>query len=178
MREEFTRERLKPLMKELARTGPKRGSFQVFFVGGTTAVVMGWRRSSVDVDLYSEQDTVFRDIQGIKERLRMNVEFARPEDFVPPLSGAEDRHLFIEKVGAISFFHYDPYSQLLSKIVRGFQKDLDDARAFLGRKLVEPDRFRALVRAIPDSAYARYPRLSRAAVEKVVAQFLADEHRS
>jgi hypothetical protein len=178
MREEFTRDRLRPLMNELARTAPRRGSFQVFFVGGTTAVAMGWRRSSVDVDLFSEQDAVFRDIQGIKERLRMNVEFARPEDFVPPLTGAGDRHLFIEKVGPISYFHYDPYSQILSKIVRGFQKDLEDARAFLREKLVEPDRFRSLVRTIPDSTYAKYPRLSRAAVETAVDRFLADERRS
>jgi hypothetical protein len=42
------------------------------------------------------------------------------------------RHVFIETIGAISFYHYDPYAQILSKIVRGFQRDLDDAQHFKG----------------------------------------------
>ena len=71
-------------------------------------------------------------------------------------------------------FHYDPYAQLLSKIVRGFQRDLDDAREFIRSGLVDARRFRSLVSAIPDSAYAKYPNLSRAGVEKAVESFLAE----
>lgn len=174
MREEFTRERLRPLMKELARTAPRKVPYRVYLVGGGTAVSLGWRRSSIDVDLFSDRDDVFRDIQGIKERLNMNIEFARPEDFVPPLAGTGERHIFIETVGSISFYHYDPYAQLLSKVVRGFQRDRDDARQFIRSELVDPRRFRELVQAIPDSAYARYPNLSRAGVENAVASFLAE----
>jgi hypothetical protein len=174
MREELTRERLVSLMKELARTAPKRGVYRVYFVGGGTAVHLGWRRSSVDVDLFSDQDVVFRHIQEIKERLNMNIEFARPEDFVPPLEGTSDRHVFIDSVGSIMFYHYDPYAQLFSKVVRGFQRDLDDAFAFVRNGMVDRERFRSLVAAIPDSAYARYPSLSRAEVEKAVEAFTAE----
>ncbi|MDH4036398.1 MAG: hypothetical protein OEX18_03165 [Candidatus Krumholzibacteria bacterium] len=173
MREELTRERLVLLMKELARCAPRRGSYQVYLVGGGTAVYLGWRRASIDADLFSEQERVFRDIQAIKERLDMNVEFARPEDFVPPLKGTADRHVFIDTIGAIGFYHYDPYAQVLSKVVRGFQRDLDDAREFVRHGLVDPPKFRALVAAIPDSAYARYPSLSRAGVERSVDAFVA-----
>jgi hypothetical protein len=174
MREEFTRERLLLLMKELARTAPRRGPYRVYLVGGGTAVSLGWRRSSIDVDLFSDRDDVFRDIQGIKERLNMNIEFARPEDFVPPLKGTKERHVFIDRVGPIAYYHYDPYAQLLSKVVRGFQRDLEDAREFIRGGLVDPRRFRSLVAAIPGSAYARYPNLSRAGVEKAVEDFLAE----
>lgn len=174
MRKELTRERLLLLMKELARTAPRRGSHSVYLVGGGTAVHLGWRQSSIDADLFSERDEVFRDIQGIKERLNMNIEFARPENFVPPLTGSADRHVFIDKVGSINFFHYDPYAQLLSKVVRGFQRDLDDARDFLRSGMVEPERFKSLVREIPDSAYAKYPSLSRPGVEMAVQDFLAE----
>ena len=80
-----------------------------------TPVYLGWRRSSIDVDLFSDQQRVFRDIQEVKERLNMNIEFARPEDFVPPLKGSADRHVFIDKMGSITFFHYDPYAHLLSR---------------------------------------------------------------
>ncbi len=67
----------------------------------------------------------------------MNVELARPEHFVPPLAGAADRHVFIATFGAVSFFHYDPYSQLLSKVVRGFRRDIEDAQRFVASGMVE-----------------------------------------
>lgn len=172
MREEITRERLGLLMKELARTAPRGRTYRVYLVGGGTAVHLGWRRSSIDVDLFSDQPDVFKDIQAIKERLGVNVEFARPEEFVPPLRGTLDRHLFVDTIGPISFYHYDPYAQLLSKVVRGFQRDLDDARDFVGRGMVDPELFRSLVAGIPDSEYAKYPSLSRRGVERAVAMFL------
>ncbi len=174
MREELTRERLLLLVKELARAAPRRRAHRLYLVGGGTAVYLGWRRSSIDVDLYSDHDSLFRNIQEIKERLNINVEFARPEDFVPPLKGTEDRHVFIDRMGSISLFHYDPYAQLLSKVVRGFQKDLDDAREFVRSGMVDVERFRVLVKTIPDSRYAKYPNLTRSAVEKAVEEFLSE----
>lgn len=174
MRRELTRESLGELMTELARTSPKRGTFAVFIVGGGTAVLSGWRSSTIDADLYSEREEVFRDIQAIKERLELNIEFARPEQFVPPLDGTHRRHVFIQRVGNIDFYHYDPYAQLLSKIVRGFRKDLLDAHRFVESGMVEPRSFRALVDAIPESAYANYPAISRAAVAAAVRDFFAD----
>jgi hypothetical protein len=172
MRKEVTRDRLELLMQALAREAPRRGTFKVYLVGGGTAVYAGWRSASVDVDLCFDEEAVFWNIQGIKEQLSMNIEFARPEDFVPPLKGSADRHLFIETVGRVSFYHYDPYAQILSKIVRGFQRDLDDARSFLRNKMVEPGTLISLVSAIPESAYARYPNLSRRGVESAVRGFL------
>ena len=174
MRKEITRRRLGSLMKALARNAPRRGSYRVYFVGGGTAVYLGWRRSSIDVDLYSDQEVVFRNIQEIKERLNINIEFARPEDFVPPLKGTADRHVFIDMVGAITFYHYDPYSQILSKVVRGFQRDLDDAKEFIDNGMVDPQEFQSLVAAIPDSAYAKYPSLSRGGIENAVETFLKE----
>lgn len=173
MRKPLTRDRLLSLMRELARTAPSRGTYRVYLVGGGTAVYVGWRSSSIDVDLFSDRDEVFRDIQNIKERLNVNIDFARPEDFVPPLRGSENRHVFIETRGPITFYHYDPYAQLFSKIVRGFQRDLDDAQEFLQSGMVDPKKFRSLVTDIPDSAYARYPALSKNGVEKAVESFLA-----
>ena len=173
MREEVTRQRLDLLMEQLAQEAPRRGRFRVYFVGGGTAVYAGWRNSSIDVDLYSDEEVVFRNIQEIKERLGMNIEFARPEDFVPPLKGSADRHLFITTVGRISFYHYDPYAQFLAKVVRGFHRDLDDAREFIRSEMVAPKKLSSLVAAIPDSAYARYPHLSRGGIENAVEDFLS-----
>lgn len=174
MRAELTAKRLSALMRELARTAPRGKSFRVYLVGGGTAVYSGWRASSIDVDLYADEDAVFRDIQRIKERLNINVEFARPEHFVPALKGSAKRHVFIETVGRVSFFHYDPYAQVLSKVVRGFERDMDDACQFVRSGMVDPQRLRDLVDGIPDAAYAKYPSLSRAAVDEAIAAFLRD----
>ena len=174
MRNELTKARLHELMAEIARTAPRGMDHRVYLVGGGTAVLAGWQPSSLDADLCAEEDSIFQDIQGIKKRLNVNVEFARPEHFVPPLCGSDTRHVFVETVGRVSYFHYDPYAQILFKVVRGFDRDLDDAHHFVGSGMVDPEQLLALVQAIPDSAYARYPSLSRSAVVKAVEDFLAD----
>jgi len=174
MRAKATRDSIESLMNELARRAPRKGSYRVYFVGGGTAVYLGWRPSSIDVDLYSDLDTVFRDIQEVKELLGINIEFARPEDFVPPLRGSASRHVFIETIGTVSFYHYDPYAQCLSKIARGFARDLADAREFIRSDMVDPKKLRSLVAAIPDSAYAKYPALSRRGIERAVETFLQE----
>jgi hypothetical protein len=161
-------------MKELARGAPRKGSYRVFFVGGGSAVYLGWRQSSIDIDLYSDRDVVFRNIQKIKESLQINVEFARPEDFVPPLRGSASRHVFIDTIGPISFYHYDPYAQCLSKIARGLGRDVTDALAFIRSGMVDPQKLQSLVAAIPDSSYAKYPNLSRRGLESAVDKFLAE----
>ncbi|HEY5565612.1 MAG TPA: DUF6036 family nucleotidyltransferase [Gammaproteobacteria bacterium] len=173
MRNRLTRESLHTLMRELARSAKPKRSYRIYLVGGGTAVLEGWRESSIDADLYAKQDDIFRDVQDIKERLNLNIEFARPEDFVPPLEGSESRHVLIETVDRVSFYHYDPYAQLLSKVVRGFARDLADAKAFVRSGMVDPRRFKTLVQGIPDSAYSKYPRLSPAAVRAAVDDFLS-----
>jgi hypothetical protein len=172
MRDRLTRKGIHDLMRALALSAPRRGTYRVYFVGGATAVLQGWRTSTIDADLYAGKDAIFHDIQNIKERLKLNIEFARPEDFVPALAGSDDRHVFIETAGNVSFYHYDPYAQLLSKVVRGFNRDLEDAKGFLDSGLVDPGRFRALVGEISDAAYSKYPSLSRRAVLDAVEGFL------
>jgi hypothetical protein len=44
--------------------------------------------------------------------------------------------------------------------------------------MVDGPAFQSLVHAIPDSAYAKYPRLSRRAVENAVDAFLSDTDRA
>lgn len=173
VRGSLTRKGVIDLMRELARTAPRRGTYRVYFVGGATAVLHGWRVSTIDADLYAGKDAIFHDIQNIKERLQLNIEFARPEDFVPALAGSDDRHVFIETIRNVSFYHYDPYAQLLSKVVRGFNRDLQDARSFVDSGLVDPGEFRVLVGEISDAAYSKYPSLSGRAVRDAVENFLS-----
>lgn len=177
MRKAATRQKLRALMSALARAAPHQQHGRVYLVGGGTAVWMGWRPSTVDIDLYGAPEGLFHDIQKIKQRLNINVEFARPEDFVPPLAGSDDRHVFIETIGRVSFFHHDPYAQAFSKIVRGFERDLRDAEQFVSSGMVDANRLRALVQAIPSATYAKYPALSQDGVLAAVGGFVGQLER-
>ncbi len=172
MRVEVTAERLRRFMTELAATAPRNRDGSVYLVGGGTAVLMGWRASSIDVDVFSEDDATFAKIQTIKERLQINVELVRPEHFVPALEGTSQRHVFVERIAPVSFYHYDPYAQLLSKVVRGFARDLEDALNFVRTGWVDLTKLRALVVDVPKGRYASYPQLSPAGVLDAVDAFI------
>ncbi len=99
---------------------------RVYFTGGATAVLIGWRPATIGVDikLVPEGDRLLRGIPRIKEALQVNVELASPEQFIPALAGWEERSLFIADEGRLAFYHYDSYGQALAKIERGHGQDL------------------------------------------------------
>jgi hypothetical protein len=172
MRRPLDRERVQAFMRALGRQA--RGPARVYFTGGATAVLLGWRDSTVDVDLrvVPEEDAVYRALPQLKEELQMNVELAAPSDFIPELPGWEDRCEYIAQEGLLSFHHYDLYSQALAKIERGHARDLEDVAAMIASGRVERPRLLAFYEAIEPSLY-RYPAIDpasfRRAVERIVA---------
>src|SRR5687768_7058844 len=86
---------LRTFMRELAVLSRAEG--RVYLTGGSTAVLLGWRPSTVDVDLKIIPDSgaVFTAIRDLKERLNINVELAAPSDFIPELPGWQERSRFI-----------------------------------------------------------------------------------
>jgi hypothetical protein len=65
----------------------------VYFTGGATAVLHGWRTSTIDVDLKlaPDSDRLLRAQPRLKEGLVINVELAAPDDFIPAVEEAVDR---------------------------------------------------------------------------------------
>jgi hypothetical protein len=106
-------------MKALGRTG--KTNARIYFVGGVSAVLLGWRESTIDIDLklIPEASEILKALTDLKERLQINVELASPDDFIPAVPGWEERSGFIAREGSIDFFHYDFYAQALAKIERG-----------------------------------------------------------
>jgi len=102
--------------------------------------------------------------------LNLNVELASPHDFLPPLPGWRERSPFVGREGKTTFYHFDFYSQALSKIERGFEKDLTDAREMLRRGLVEPTKALDLLRAI-EPELVRYPAVDPASFRRAVEDF-------
>lgn len=145
----------------------------IYLTGGATAVVEGWRSSTVDVDVRVEPDSdeLMRAISIAKDELQINIELASPPDFVPELPGWRERSPFVLREGRVTVRHFDLYSQALAKIERGFAQDLDDVVAMIRDGLVEPARVRACFDEIEPSLH-RYPAIDpkafRAKVERAL----------
>jgi hypothetical protein len=147
----------------------------VYLTGGASAVLHGWRSTTVDVDLKMDPEPAgaFEALAHIKDELDMNVELAAPDQFVPPARGWRDRSVFIARHGQVDFFHFDFVSQTISKIERGHARDLSDAREMLERGLVS---LGALESYMSESAseLVRYPAVDRDALERKIATFVAE----
>jgi len=170
MRESVTSERLRAFMRELAAETREEG--RVYFTGGASAVVRGWRDSTVDVDvkLVPDSDAILRAIPALKERLQINVELASPADFVPELPRWQERSIFIAREGRLDFFHYDFYSQALAKLERGHRKDRDDVEAMMRDGLVQRATLLALFEEIEPLLF-RYPAIDPASLRRAVSAF-------
>jgi hypothetical protein len=171
MREKVSAEAIERFMKALGRTG--RTNARSYFVGGVSAVLLGWRESTIDIDLklVPEANEILKALPDLKERLQINVELASPDNFIPPLPGWEERSGFIAREGGIDFFHYDFYAQALAKIERGHNTDLLDVRQMIDRGLVEPSRLLEYFSRIEDQLYkfpAIDPKSFRSAVIELV----------
>lgn len=143
-------------MRGLGAEADKDG--KAYFTGGATAVLIGWRSTTIDVDLklVPESDRLLRALPRLKDELRVNVELVSPADFVPVPAGWEDRSLFVAREGRLGFYHFDPYSQALAKLERSHARDLEDVQAMRQRGLVDPVRALAYLEEIEPELY-RYP---------------------
>ncbi len=171
MRQAVTSERLQEFIEALGRQTDEPA--RVFLVGGATAVLLGWRRSTVDIDLklMPETDELFRQLSSLKDKLGINIELASPGDFIPELPGWQERSKFICQSRNLTFLHYDFYSQTLAKIERGHEMDWFDVRNFIGSKLVETEKLFEFFVQIEGELH-KYPAIDpasfRRAVESVI----------
>lgn len=171
MRERADAERIARFMQALGRAARVEGT--CYLIGGGTAVLLGWRDSTIDVDieLDPEQDDLLRALSRIKDELRINVELASPRQFIPLPAGWEDRSPPVGRQGRLTFRHFDLYSQALAKLERGHGQDLEDVRAMLERGLVERARLKSAYEEIEPRLY-RFPAVDptdfRRSVEEAV----------
>ncbi|MDQ3198339.1 MAG: hypothetical protein M3Q46_03980 [Verrucomicrobiota bacterium] len=93
-----------------------------------------------------------------------------PADFIPAPPGWRERSIFIARHGLIEFFHYDPYGQALSKLQRGHDRDLLDARSLLARGLIQSDKLWEMYQLI-EPRLLRYPAIDPPAFRKMVESF-------
>jgi hypothetical protein len=165
MRPPVDAERIRELAHRLGRVAP--GRTRLYLTGGATAVLEGWRESTIDVDVRfePESDVLLRELVALKDRLAINVELASPPDFIPELPGWRERSPLIFRDGNVDVHHFDPYSQALSKIERGFAHDLADVQQMLERRLIDENLLGDLYEAIEPQLF-RYPAIDPAAFRR------------
>jgi hypothetical protein len=162
VRELADADRVRAFMRELGAAADAEGI--VYFTGGATAVLVGWRGTTIDVDvkLIPESDALLRALSRLKDQLRLNVELASPLDFIPVPEGWEDRSPFVSREGKLTFRHFDPSAQALAKLERGQDRDLADVRALIERGLVDAASLRSTFEQI-EPALFRFPAIDAVA---------------
>lgn len=156
MRELADKARIESFLAALAREATVDTA--VYLVGGTSAVLVGWRPTTIDLDLVMrpESDAMLRAIPMLKERLQVNVELASPDQFIPVPAGWEQRSPIITRIGRVTFHHYDFTAQALAKIERGHTRDLADVEAMRARGLITDAEVRRQFGLVEPQLY-RFP---------------------
>ena len=167
MRELASKETILKFMRRFGRM--TRVEVNVYFTGGSTAVLHDWRDNTVDIGLRFEPEPneLYQSIPKIKEDLKVNIELAAPSDFIPELPGWKDRCEYIGREGSVSFFNYDPYSQALSKIERGHEQDLRDVASMLRDGMIDKKNLLSFYKEIEPYLY-KYPAIDPASFTEAV----------
>ena len=167
---------LQTFMQELA--GAARSPGKVYFTGGVTALLLGFRDQTIDIDLKLDPEPagVFEVIAALKNRLDLNVELASPDDFIPPAANWRERSQHIASIGQLDFFHYDFVLQALAKLERGHAQDLDDARRLLQGGFVTAEELRTTFAQI-EPGLLRYPAIDPLKFRQQVESFLNEQQR-
>ncbi|MEN3940284.1 DUF6036 family nucleotidyltransferase [Prosthecobacter sp. SYSU 5D2] len=167
MRSHTTAARIESLMREMGRA--VRSAGRVYFTGGVSAVLLGWREMTIDVDLKAEPEPLgfFECLPHLKDSLDLNIELASPDQFVPVLPGWQERSRFIAQHGLLTFYHYDFYGQALSKIERDHPRDRHDVACMMNDGLVQRERLKELFLEV-EAQVIRYPAIDAPSLKQRV----------
>jgi hypothetical protein len=170
MRAETNRSKLEAFMAALGKRVSSPG--RIYLTGGATALLHGWRDTTIDVDLKPDPEPVglFEALAVLKDQLDINVELVSPDQFIPAVPGWRERSLFIARHGQVEFFHYDPYGQALAKLQRRHERDLRDVQSMARSGLIRKGELREMFDLIKPQLI-RYPAIDPASFEAAVSAF-------
>ena len=152
--------------------GRVRGAGSIYLAGGATAVLHDWRSMTIAIDIKPDPEPLglFEALAILKDELDINVELASPDHFIPAIPEWRERSMFIARHGPVSFYHYDPYGQALSKLQRRHERDLFDVRSMLLSGLIQPDRLWEMFQQI-EPQLIRFPAIDPASFRAAVKEF-------
>ncbi len=169
MRRLATAERIRTLVRRLAPAATQPTN--LYLTGGATAVLLGWRDATIDVDikLVPDDGSVLRSIPALKELLELNVELASPDLFLPVRPGWEERSPWETSAGRLVVRHFDLTAQALGKLERGHARDLADVAELFSRSYVTPESITVELDAIEPDLY-RFPAVDPPTLRRAVAE--------
>lgn len=146
------------------------GNDRVYLTGAASAILLDWRdrTGAIDLAVVPASEGMLRSIAELKERLGIGFETPPPDGFIPQLPGWEERSLPIER----SFYHYDFYSQCMTRLERGYDEDFAEAQRMVDHGFVDPQRLCELFDAI-EPRLIRYPVIHPPAFRAAVEAFIA-----
>jgi len=127
---------------------------------------------AVDLVMRPESDALLRAIPLLKERLRLNVELASPDQFLPVPAGREQRSPVITRIGRVTVRHYDFCAQALAKLERGHARDMADVRAMSDRGLITAAGVREMFVQMEPLLY-RFPAVDTPSLRRAVDEMFA-----
>lgn len=160
-------------MERLARS--VKGPGNIYFTGGATALLLGFREQTIDVDvkLDPEPAGAFEAIAELKNDLDLNVELAAPTDFIPASPHWRESSKLIKTIGSVDFYHFDFTLQALAKLERGHKQDINDVKDFLGRGYTNAEQLRSTFAEI-EPGLVRYPAIDPVDFKKNVDDFISN----
>lgn len=172
MREPANAERVRRLAVELGRVVSP--GTRMYLTGGATAVLEGWRDSTVDIDVRFEPDSdePLQRISELKEEMALNIELASPLDFLPELPGWRERCRFRFREGNLEVFDFDLYSQALSKLERGLELDHSDVDSMVASGDLDPKMLLGLFEEVEPHLY-RFPAVDPGTLRRSVESLAA-----
>lgn len=170
MRRLASEARIRTFLSHLGRAAHTPAT--AYLTGGSTAVLFGWRDTTIDIDLKLVPDSgeLLRALTALRDTLEINVELASPDLFIPVAEGWEERSPWEATEGRPTVRHFDLTAQAVAKLERGHARDLVDVDAMLDRQLVTPAGLLTFLDAIEPELYwfpAVDPPTLRRAVEAV-----------
>lgn len=154
------------------------GPGRLYLVGDATAVLRGFRSSTVDLDfvLDPEPAGAFEAIARLKDELDVSVEISSPAHFVPELRDWREHSPSVGRYGEVEVFDYDLRAQALAKLARGFTRDFADVHSMIDSGATSAAAIAEAFESIRDRIL-RYPRLDEHALASRVAA-LSSEGKS
>lgn len=172
MRRSVSVDTLKQFMRELGSAARSPG--KVYFTGGATALLLGFRQQTIDIDLKLDPEPAgaFEAIAALKNRLNLNIELASPDDFIPPPADWREHSRPITSIGSVEFFHYDFSMQALAKLERGHAQDLEDVVSLIRGGYVTADELKTRFSQV-EPELIRYPAVDPRQFKQKLEDFLA-----
>ena len=173
MRRLATAERIRVFLSRLGRVA--REPATAYLTGGSTAVLLGWRESTIDIDLKLVPDSaaLLRVVPVLKEELEINVELASPDLFIPVPPRWEDRSPWETTEGMLTVRHFDLTAQAMAKLDRGHGPRPRRRPPMLAHGLVERAGLLSFLDAIEEELY-RFPAIDPPSFRRAVEAAATD----